>query len=465
MSQDLEQLLHEGQQAMESGAFPRAAEHFAAAWRLSGSLWGLAPLAGNAWRLAKDRIARRRFWQEVYAGPPPEAPEDRFTLGTELLDAAAPDLAVACFMSVVSDRPKDPAAWSALASARRAAGDLDAAWDAVEVALALNPTNGTFLLTAGQIRHCQGQLGEALSWIRQARIARPDHAPTRMQAGMTALLAGDWTHGFAEFEFRQRPATLPPVPEWLGGTLSGTILVTAEQGLGDLLQFIRYVPLLAERGANRVIVECPSSMTRLLEANGFEPSLTGQRPATDWQVPILSLPHRLGLGAATPRPSPSYISADGAAGSHSKDGAPLRIGLAWRGNPDFPETFLRDFDPALLSSLIDLPGVAWTSLQFGEALLGSASSNDSLFAPTDWLETARHLSQLNAVVTVDTSIAHLAGSMGIPVLIMLPYSPDWRWGLNSTISVWYPSAYLARQPRPRDWAGVIPLVHDWIRRL
>lgn len=433
---------------------------------LSGFLWPLVQIAGTAWQLTEDRPCRRQFWTTVFHQGFPAGVDERYQIGKELLSAGAPTEAATCFLAVRADRPDDPAVLSAIASARRSAGDLEGAWAAIEQAHTMAPSSGSILLTAAQILHCQGAIPEALTWLSRALEARPNHSPTFLQRGLTHLLGGNIREGWRDFEHRPRPLGVPEIADWRGGPLSGTVVVLGEQGIGDLFHFLRFIPLLHDRGANRVVVQSPPSVRRLLEINGFETTPPGLLHQADWSVPLLSLPHRLGLGVESLRPAETYLIADEALPSYRHQSTdPIRLGVAWRGSPDFGETFLRDFDPALIPALTDVPNVHWTSLQYGEDLPAGVYPRDFQTLTGDWLESARRLQQLDGVITVDTSMAHLAGAMGRPVAILLPYSPDWRWGLAVTCTNWYPSARLIRQSRPGDWGDTIPNVHAWIHEL
>lgn len=456
---ELESLLETGNLALEERRFSDAAEIFIEAWVRVGKAWELTPLVGHALRLAGATIRRRAFWCRVFSEAPPEGVHDLYELATQLLEAGAPDEAVALFQRIVALRSEDPVTYSALASALRSAGQLDQAWHAIEVAMQRAPEDGTFLLTAAQIRHSQGDLDEAIQLLEKAEAARPGHGGTRLQRGLTHLLAGCFVRGWEDFEYRNRPANDTSIKEWQGEPLYGTVVVRREQGAGDLIQFLRFVPLLKERGAKRVIIECERSFTRLLEATGHDVTLAGTIPPADWTVPMLSLPFRLGIDEPPDLVEPSLSRIRSPARSDPR--RPLRLGVAWMGNQDFGATFLRDFNPALIEMLLEVPDVEWTSLQFGEPLPGSPQRGAVTLAG-DWLDTARTVAALDGVISVDTSIAHLAGAMGIPVAILLPYSPDWRWGPAGSRTQWYPSASLIRQTAPRNWGGVIPMVHRWI---
>jgi hypothetical protein len=289
---------------------------------------------------------------------------------------------------------------------------------------------------------------------------RPAHGPTRLQRALTSLLGGPTAEGWADFEYRGLPT--PPATgaaPWQGESLAGqSILVTAEQGQGDNFHFVRYVPELTARGAARVVVECHPGAQSLFAASGFDAVAKGEAPATDWYVPMLSLPHWLGRGADVASGGIPYLrTGTDRPASHSKPRGVVRrrLGLVWQGNPEFLATTLRDFDPTLLPALLDIPGIDWIWMQYGAA---PPIEHERLAIPTlssSWLETATLLETLDGLVSVDTGLAHLSGALGLPTYVLLPYSPDWRWGLGSAHTPWYPSATLIRQKNPNDWCTVI----------
>ena len=467
---DIEAWLVAGQTALEAGRFVDAAAAFT---RVQDAVPGeitAALMVANAWRLAGNTMAVRRALLSVFhhatdaaSGPSSIDSADEtamYELGAALLDAGAPAEARQLFERVVRIRPKDPAALGALAGATRADGDPQRAWPIVQRAMAIAPKQPSLLLTAAQIRHALGDLTRARYWLDRAESVRPAHGPTRLQRALTSLMHGPSAAGWADFEHRGLPT--PPTTgaaAWHGEPLDGqSILVTAEQGQGDNFQFVRYAAELSRRGATRVVVECHTSAWSLFVASGFDAVPKGEAPTTDLYVPMLSLPHWLGSGADVASERVPYLHTGAAATPRSTSGSALsrpRVGVVWQGNPAFLATTLRDVDVSLLPRLFDVADVEWVSLQYGAT---DAIEHDRLSRPelsVNWLDSARILAQLDALVSVDTGIAHLAGAMGIPTVVMLPFTPDWRWGLRTTTTPWYPSVQLIRQRTPGDWHGVI----------
>lgn len=463
---DIEAWLVAGQTALDAGHHAEAAAAFS---RVHEALPGeitAALMVANAWRLAGNTVAVRVALLSAYhhatAAAVGAASIDGadvtalYELGAALLDAGAPLEAQHLFERVVRKRPKDPAALGALAGATRAAGDPQRAWPIVQRAMAIAPKQPALLLTAAQIRHALGDLTRARYWLDRAEAVRPAHGPTRLQRALTSLLAGPTADGWADFEHRGLPT--PPgtgAAAWRGEPLDGqSILVTAEQGQGDNFQFTRFAAELSKRGASRVVVECHAAALSLFVASGFDAVAKGEAPHTDWYVPMLSLPHWLGTGAHVASDRIPYLRAGGPRSREAGDER-RRLGLVWRGNPAFLATTLRDFDEALLPRVLDIPDVEWVSLQVGADSILREYRMETHKLTDQWLDTAMIMSDLDGIVSVDTGIAHLAGAMGIPAYILLPFTPDWRWGLTANTTPWYPSARLIRQRAPRDWASTI----------
>ena len=457
---DLAQLaewLTAGQEALDSERFRDAATAFAQAARALPTEWSLHQMTANAWRLAGDIVRAREQLQVAFAEARPTEVEGLFALGSALLDSGAPTEARQCFDQVVAQRPRDPAALAALASARRADGDPEGAWPLIPRALTLAHKMPALFLTAAQIRHALGDTAGARQWLAKAEKIRPGHHLQQVQLAFSHLIEGASAPGWAAFEARGLPALPAGARDWHGEPLEGqTIAVVMEQGLGDLFHFVRYVRRLEARGPARVVVECPASTVSLLVASGFDAVPVGQLPPTDWAVPLLSLPHRLGSDADVASELVPYLHTSTSTPPRPiRDGRP-RVGLVYKGNPAFLSTRLRDLQASDMYSVLGIPEVHWVWLQFGEALPAPPPSlAEAPPLTADWLDTAHLLETLDAVVSVDTAIAHLAGAMGVRTFVLAPHAPDWRWGLDAATSVWYPSVTLVRQLAPADWSGAI----------
>ena len=453
---NLEQHLATGRQALEEERYREAALSFAAVVTLLPSEWSIWQMAAQAWNLAGDRVREREAWRGAYAHWAGEDVRNLFGIGAGLLQCGAPFEATTCLERVAAALPRDSSALGALAAAYRSSGQLTRAWRTIQRALTISPRSPTLCLTAAQIRHAQGNLADAHRWLDKADRLRPNHGPTQLQRGLTTLLAGPSAPGWAGFEERGLPSCHSGGAPWRGESLTGaSIVVLAEQGVGDLFHFLRFIPVLADRGPASLIVEAHGSTHALLERNGLTVVNPGNAPKTDWCVPVLSLPHVLGIdGDYVTNRFPYVVTGDLPSPSRRRPSGRPRIGVTWKGNPGFLATALRDFNFALLPELSSLMDAEWISLQLDEPV-PEGFQNAGVRSP-DWLETARLLESLDCVISVDTAIAHLAGAMGLSPIVLLPYSPDWRWGLASATTAWYPGMQLIRQAAPNEWRSVLP---------
>jgi tetratricopeptide (TPR) repeat protein len=322
----------------------------------------------------------------------------------------------------------------------------------------------------------------ATAEYRRALAAKTSCVELLYYIGLLHLLHGDFAAGWHNYEYRWQTKMLRHAqrdfkqPQWLGQPIDGSrILLHAEQGLGDTLQFLRFVPMVAARGA-KVVLEVPSELRRLVE-NMLEPTAQiitrGNRlPDFEWHSPLMSLPFvfRTEL-ASIPAPIP-YLQAypqltrefAQQIALHSSNGC-LRVGLVWSGSARHTRDRQRSIPLTQLGVLTEIPGTIFYSLQKGPA------AKDLLDMPIDmnlvdlschlgdFADTAAALANLNLLITVDTAVAHLAGALGKPVWILLTRNPDWRWLLDREDSPWYPTARLFRQSAAGDWSSVISRVH------
>ena len=290
---------------------------------------------------------------------------------------------------------------------------------------------------------------------------------------MARLALGDFAAGWTEYEWRWQTAAFAPhrrnftSPQWTGGQdLAGkTILLHAEQGLGDTIQLVRYVPLVARRGATVILEVQPELASLLAGIDGAAGVIARGRklPRFDLHCPLMSLPRALGTTAETIPAAVPYIRVAQAAARSWAQRLPQGrvIGIAWAGRRSHHNDLNRSLPLGRLAPLLRHAGARFVSLQRDvrpgdDAILrDSPSIVDLGGVPEDFADTAALISRLDAVISVDTAVAHLAGALGKPLLLLLPYAADFRWLRRRDDSAWYPSARLLRQPAFGDWDGVV----------
>jgi tetratricopeptide (TPR) repeat protein len=352
----------------------------------------------------------------------------------------------------------------------------DASAAAHRRAIALKPDHAGAWNNLGLVLHAGNDLASAAGAYQEALRRAPGFTQARWNLALTLLADGRFREGWQAYEARLdiadfRPADRPATPRWNGADPAGKrIVLTTEQGLGDAIQFIRFVPTLSERGA-RVIVQAPPALAGLFRTMGgvaeVATSLRDLPPHDAW-LPLQSLPGMLGVDASMlPGPIP-YLASDGerradVRAALSLHRGRLRAGLAWAGNARNTNDRRRSAPLAALAPLLDLPGIAWFTLQTGDAEaqvadVPAASKLVHLDARNDFDGTAALIDELDVVVSVDTSFVHLAGALGRPVFVMLPFASDWRWRTKRSDSDWYPTARLFRQASPGDWTSVVDAV-------
>jgi tetratricopeptide (TPR) repeat protein len=380
--------------------------------------------------------------------------------------------AVARFAAAAALAPQNPASHFDLGNGLRDALRLDEAVAAYERALALDPGHADAQCNLGIALHAQGKLDAASACFGRALALDPDHANAHVNLGMTRLLQGDFA-GFRDYEWRWRAADAPrarnfAAPQWQGEALAGaSILLHAEQGFGDTIQFVRYARLVAARGG-RIVLEAPAPLERLFAPLPEIDSVVragASLPPVEFHCPLLSLPLACGTTLATVPAETPYLAANPAQAARWRErfaARPgLRVGLVWAGRPSHPRDRERSLAPEQLEPLGGVPGVAFVSLQLraeGMLLPARLEIDDVAAELGDFADTAAAIAALDLVITVDTAVAHLAGALGARVWVLLPHLPDWRWLMARADTPWYPTARLFRQGRAGEWAPVIAAV-------
>jgi tetratricopeptide (TPR) repeat protein len=384
-------------------------------------------------------------------------------LGVVLRDRGLPAEAVALYEQALAVAPDHPEARNNLGVALVDLGRLQEAASHYERVLARQPERAETHSNLGIALQRQGHYAAALTCYERALALRPDYAQAHFNRAIASLLTGEFDQGWEEYEWRFAVAGYDrhfDRPRWSGERLDGkTILIHAEQGFGDTLQFIRYIAAVAERGG-RLVLEVPRPLLRLARTVAGASGVVAAGdplPPFDCQCPLLSLPRVFRTKMATIPNAVPYLSVPKDAATtwaERIDAAPgLKVGLVWAG------TAVGAIDLPSLRSMFEVADISWFSLQVGErsadlSLLDGAKIADLAAWLTDFAETAAAVSRLDLVISVDTSVAHLAGALGRPVWLLLPHLSEWRWLLERNDSPWYPTARLFRQGDPGNWHAV-----------
>jgi tetratricopeptide (TPR) repeat protein len=337
----------------------------------------------------------------------------------------------------------------------------------------LSPGDAEALIAHGDALRALERLDDAIEAYRRALEIGPDSANGHANLGIALLATGRYAEGWPEYEWRWRANNFPTralrgAARWDGSDPSGkTVLLRAEQVHADNIQFLRYAPLVAARGA-RVILECHAPVLPLAATIPGVAAAVGfgaESPSHQLQAPLMSLPYIFGSTLETLPPADCFAVPAAHAEKWRQRWRRLqgqRIGLAWQGGDRFHSIPLLRFAGLLL-----VPGYSFVSLQIGPGreqiletgysgrLLDPKADEHGSEAFSDFLETAAMLEALDLVITVDTAVAHLAGSLGRPTWLLLPRPTDWRWLTERNTSPWYPSMRLFRQPTAGDWTSVL----------
>ena len=388
------------------------------------------------------------------------------------------------YREAIRVQPDYADAWTNLGNLLRDQDDLPGTLRAFQQAMRCAPNSPEPPYNLGVALEHFGQWDGALAAFLAAIECDPRHVDAHWNAGLALLRAGRFEEGFREYEWRfERGEPEPRVciqPAWDGQPLAGrTILVWAEQGFGDTLQFLRYVPEVARRGG-RVVLEVMDGLQGLASRLPGVDAVVVRRhpaPAFDTHVALMSLPHALGL--ANPHAASPYLHAHAAkasqwrarlAASGHRAGHELAVGLVWASNPSLRNSRARSPGFDAVRALMEISRARFFSLQKGadvNELSGQRSPANLVDLDREienFDDTAAIIANLDVVVTCDTAVAHLAGALGKRVFVMLPHARDWRYGLDAASSAWYPSMRLFRQQSCGDWTTVLARVANALRQ-
>jgi tetratricopeptide (TPR) repeat protein len=396
-------------------------------------------------------------------------------LGVVLHKQDRPAAALASFRRAVEIQPDSIIQICNVGIALRDLGRFDEAAQQFEQACRLNPDNAKNHFRWGLALMKGMRPAEAITLFQRALKLEPGHAEAALSLALCYLAIGDFEQGWNAYEarFLHKDSISDPFPEkrWKGELIEGTLVVGAEQGIGDMIQFIRFAQESGRR-CGKLVVQAPDELAPLIRRVAGVGTVVRRNTAPrefEAFIPVLSLPAALGIGVNDLASDVPYIVV-----SHEETEAaetllrPLvnlfKIGVVWAGNAKHVDDSSRSMPFTALLELLAVPKIALVSLQKGPrsgdlqasgvgAMVSDLSASLNTFA-----STAALIEQLDLVITCDTSVAHLAGAMGKPVWILLAFSADWRWMVGREDSPWYPSARLFRQKRPGDWTGVMQRV-------
>ena len=478
-----------GRKALDAGRFEQAVRAFRKAVTLAPTQSAVHYALGIACLKAQrpaEAIAPMQCARDL-------APDDyEFQLG--LADAyylsQQPAHALPEYLRAGALCPTAVVPWSNVGALYRESGRPELALDALARALTIDPTNATALCNSAIALHDLGEFSAARDSVELALQSRPDYPEAYWNRALLDLLNGDFARGWAGHEFRTVQLAkmgrlrIFPQPRWNGERFDGKrLLLWPEQGLGDQLQFVRFLPRVKQLGGT-VVLACSAPLLSLFRANCPDAdqivAIDESFDQVDLQLPLMSIPYVLQLKSNIHAERVPYLGPTGDIRERlnhvlpverSDKSGPLRVGIAWAGQPKHVNDRNRSLTLETLRPLLSVPGVEWYSLQKGETAeaqiepfnLASRELNWPSVtalgpAVTNFNDTAHAVRRLDVVISVDTSVAHLAGAMNVPVWMLIPFVPDWRWQTKRTDSPWYSSARLFRQPTAGDWSSVMTQV-------
>ncbi|MEP6670567.1 MAG: tetratricopeptide repeat protein [Chthoniobacter sp.] len=471
---------------------PAAHGNLGEAWRALGRLdeavaayrgaLGIRPDIPEVYNNLGNALKEQRRFDEAAAAYrhaillQPLLAEAHSNLASVLTNQGRAEEAIAACRRALELKADFAEAHSNLGAALAELGRFDEAVVADQRALEIRPDLAETHRNLGDALIELGRYDEALAAFHRALEIRPGDADASFSQSLAWLLHGDFARGWPAYERRWEAHRLTrrnfSQPLWDGAALPGArVLVYAEQGFGDAIQFIRYAELIAERGG-QVIVECLPEMVELFRSARAVSEVVatgGTLPPFDVHVPMLSLPRIFQTTLeGIPRTAP-YLSPDPGRRALwrerlGSDRTRLRVGVAWSGSPRHRHTRKRDLPFEKLTPRFRLESVEYFRLQVDDAAeanpppSGISGMIDHREHIQDFADTAAFMAELDLIISVDTAVAHLAGALGRPVWTLLPFVPDWRWGLEREDTPWYPTMRLFRQPALGDWDTVVQRV-------
>ncbi len=439
---------------------------------------------GQLWEVADQHAQSAACYRRVTELAPGHA-KAYTNLGCMLHLQGRLDEALACYRQALQLEPEQPEALRNAALITGSGDDVAVAMRGYQERIVANPKDAAAHYSLANVYLELGRHEDAMASYDRAIALEPDSAEYRFARAHLLLTLGDYVRGWQEYEWRWRlsrfnaPLTRFTQPRWDGRPLQdGTLLVHGETGFGDMLQFVRYAALAARRCAS-VIVECQPALESLIRRVEGVSQVVVQGealPPFDAHVPLICFPQVFGTTLATIPSRQPYVKAEPArieawralVAPHASGGP--KVGLVWSGNPANVMDRKRSVTLQQLAPLAGASAVTFYSLQKGPGAsqVGSPPAGMNLVDLTaridDFSDTAAFLSQLDLLISIDTSVAHLAGAMGLPVWVVLPFAPGWRYHVGRTDNPWYPTMRLFRQERDGDWGGLVQVVADELIR-
>ncbi|MBF0159896.1 MAG: glycosyltransferase family protein [Magnetococcales bacterium] len=450
-------------------------------------LCGLAHQERGEMSRAVERISQAILLEPAQA-------DYHVSLGTLLRQHGHSRLAAECFTAALQLAPDDKETQFNLADTWMDLGQIASAMEHFAMVLRLDPQCVPAYINLGLCLKSVGRFDEAIVCFRQACMLQPDSVEAHINHAMVLLLVGRYQEGWREYAWRFRlesiqsaqPQLPPSLQPWNGESLVGkTLLVLAEQGYGDNIQFVRYLPLLQQRGA-RVMLQCHAPLLPLFESitgidrlipYGDSDALGRAAMESDGYCHLLSIPSLVGTTVTTVPDVPrQLLSLPQSVISHWQRyvcGDGIKVGLVWHGKPlhrNDPARY-RSCSLSQLMPLAEISSATFYSLQARQDSGARAEIPAAAFVIdlgddlVDFQQTAAAMMQLDLIITVDSAAAHLAATLGKPTWLLLPCAPDWRWGAHDNETPWYPTMHLFRQRVPGDWGHPVQAIKNRLAML
>lgn len=432
---------------------------------------------GNAYQgLGRLAAAGEQYRRAIEKAP--DMSEAYSNLGVVLKEAGELDAAVEIHHKAVQLAPTDTGALNNYGASLQAASRIEDAVATFRQALEIDPNGLVTHINLGTALMDRNDVDAAIDVFTRVvediplGDTTPEHALAHKNLGLSLMLKGDYAAGGRHYAWRwdtrEFTARDLETPIWGGEDLKGErVLVLGEQGFGDAIQFARFAEAIAARGGT-ALWETPAPLAELLStATGVDQVVVEGEPLPthDLHIPMFDLLAALSVETDTLPGRVPYLGADPTRAERWEDRIPetgrLRVGLVWAGRPTHRNDRNRSIDLEILKPLLHLPAADFYALQVGERagdITRTGLQHDLIdLSPRlqDFADTAAAIAQLDLIISVDTSVVHVAGALGQPAWVLIPFAPDWRWGLGRSESPWYPSLRLWRQDSPGDWTGVI----------